>query len=187
MWPSFKLTAAERRAGATKYGNPSTGAKGCRRSIYYGALQLSETQRQPSFSFRIARRSRVIGMTASGDLPQFLLQLSDSSGEQYFADYISATNLFGGYCASPGGVYYPNDYRPNSTNKAPSTNNNLTTNFTAGPKLFEPNIVLRSNQTLLINGAGVRDFSSNGTFSGVYQIDICLHVVEFYQQNIGMV
>jgi hypothetical protein len=42
-----------------------------------------------------------MALTGSGDFAQIRLQLQDSSGEQYFPDFVLSTNVFGVTALSP--------------------------------------------------------------------------------------
>lgn len=181
-WPRFKLTPSEEKAGASKYSDPDTGKRGVLRRLYPGQLVLTQTQRYPVFVFQIARRCRVLGLTASGDLAQFKVQIQDSSGESYLTEPINLPALFGGYVELPPPAY--GGATAGATGGYPPTVDDVANNlgwafpmgvpFTACPLIFEPNIVLQSNQALKITGAPMTDYA------GVdYRVDFCIHVYEF--------
>ncbi len=161
-WPRLKLTEEEKKY-VSKYYSPDSRYKVLRR-IYSGYLSLTDVNRQPTFGFQIARRSRVFGVTASGDLTQFRIQLQDSSGEQYFPDAVSAANIFGGFNLLP----------PSANYAASPFNESVGFPFTVCPYNFEPNIVLDSNQVLNMIGSGVTPYGGTS-----YRMDVCFHVWEF--------
>ncbi len=182
FWPRMKLMPSEVKAGAVKYFDHKIGKRGVLRKIYPGHLALTQTRRQPTFSFQIARRSRVFGMTCSGDIGQFRIQLQDSSGEQYLAQPISLAGMMGGYVEIPPSAYgtategATGGYPPNIADAAnslgwaaPQGNPS-----TYAPLIFEPNIVLDSNQILSLNGYPMTDYAGVA-----YRVDFCFHVWEF--------
>lgn len=181
-WPRMKLTPYEIKNGAVKYYDHQNGKRGVLRKIYPGQLMLTSTQRQPVFNFSIARRCRVFGMTASGDIPQFKMQIQDSSGEQYLATPTSMSALFCGYAELPPPAY--GAATAGATGGFPPTvDDPLNTLGWAAPQgqpctkvplIFEPNIVLDSNQTLSITGYSLTDYAGFN-----YRVDLAFHVWEF--------
>lgn len=162
FWPRLQLTKEEETV-VSKYFNPDKPRRVWRK-VYNGALVLNDVQRTPTFPFSIARRSKIMAMTGSGDLSQFRLQLQDSSGEQYFPTANAASNIFGGYSQLPGSVNYP---------PSPFTVR-VGLPLTLCPFVFEPAIVLDPNQVLNLSAEGM------GPYQGVdYRIEVCFHVWEF--------
>lgn len=161
-WPRLRLTKEEEKY-VSKYYSPDS-RNTVKRRIYNGYLALTATARQPTFGFQIARRSRVACITASGDLTQFRLQLQDASGEQYFPDPVSASNIFGGFNLLP----------PSANYAASPFTDALGFPCTFAPYVFEPNIVLDPNQVLNLIGQGVVPYAGTS-----YRIDVCFHVWEF--------
>lgn len=170
MWPRFRLTPDEARY-SSKYEDPGSSKVACLRRIYYGFLNTTPTIRQDNETFQIARRSRLFGMTASGDINLMEVQISDITGEQFTTDFIPLANLLGG------------------TNFDPRSNENfslgafgpggLTTGFVINPGsfsplLFEPNIVLAPNQTLTIAGRPI-----NPLITEPLHVSLCFHIWEF--------
>ena len=183
MFPRFRLTPYEEKHGAVKYYDPNVGRRGVLRRFYNGSLSLSETERLPSFQFAIARRCRVFALTASGDLNHFNIQLADSTGEQYLATPCNLAALLGGYVELPpaclgasndgatGGYPYP--YPIDAASELPYGTYRGHA-VSAAPLVFEPNIVLDSNQALSVTGTPMTDWD------GVpYRVDIVFHVYEF--------
>lgn len=162
FWPRLQLTAEEKQY-VSKYFDPESKYT-VKRRMYSGFLTLTNVQRQPTFGFQIARRVRVFGMTASGDLTQFRIQLQSSSGEQYLPDAIAAPNLFGGYNLLQPSAFYP---------PVPFTKS-VGFPITFAPYIFEPNIVLDPNQILNLLGQGVMPFAGTN-----YRMDVVFHVWEF--------
>jgi hypothetical protein len=179
----MKLTPGEERQGAVKYYDHVKGVRGILRKIYPGQLILNQVIRQPTFSFQIARRCRVFGFTVAGDVPQFKIQMQDSSGEQYQASPISLSALMGGYAEIPPPAYPPplgggnmGGFPPLDLNVANTLGWQMPIGIpkTKAPLIFEPNIVLDSNQVLTITGYSLTDYQNQN-----YRIDFCLHVWEF--------
>jgi hypothetical protein len=163
-WPRLILTPEEQQY-ATKYYDPKKAKRGVLRRFYQGSLETNSTIRTPFWNFQIARRCRVFGFTGIGDVDQIRIQFQDSSGEQYFVNPLLGTQVLGGWAASglQAGL-------PNLTSNARSVG--LTTSLC--PFIFEPNIVLKPNQTLNITGEPVLPY--DGT---AYRMDFCIHVWEF--------
>jgi hypothetical protein len=160
FWPRCQLTHEETER-VSKYFDPDKRRNVIRRT-YNGFLVLNDVQRQPTFPFQIARRSKVFALTASGDISQFRIQLQDSSGEQYFAEPIAAANIFGGYNQMPGSAIYP-DF----TQK-------LGFPFTLAPFVLEPCIVLKPNQVLNLIGNELTPYVGTN-----YRLEVCFHVWEY--------
>lgn len=162
FWPRLRLTKDEQTV-VSKYYDPDKPRK-VKRTVYNGSLTLDEVNRNPVFPFSIARRSKVMAMTGSGDLTQFRLQLQDSSGEQYFPDFVSSPNVLGGYNLLPNSAAYP----PSPFNRR------LGLPLTLCPLVFEPAITLDPNQVLNLIGEAM------APYAGVsYYIEVCFHVWEF--------
>lgn len=179
-FPRMILTPSEKKRGAVKYYDHEHQKRGVLRKIYNGYMELDAVNRQPLFNFSIARRCRIMALTASGDLAQFRIQLQDSTGEQYFATPVSLSNVLGGYSELPPPAYGSSTAGP--TGGFPPTNPTgaigwtypIGAPYTYAPLVFEPNIVLASNQSLTINGYPMTDYDSVD-----YRIDFCIHVWEF--------
>jgi hypothetical protein len=160
FWPRCQLTPDESKV-VSLYFDPEKRRTVIRRT-YNGFLVLDATQRQPTFSFQIARRSRVFALTASGDIPQFRIQLQSSSGEQYFPDFVSASNIFGGYNQLPRSAIYPNFTQV------------LGMPFTLAPFVMEPNIILAPNENLNLIGQEQTPYVAS-----TYRLEVCFHVWEY--------
>lgn len=161
FWPRCQLSAEESQE-VSKYFDPAKRRHVVRRT-YTGSLTLDAVTRQPVFPFQIARRARVFALTASGDLTQFRVQIQDSSGEQYFAEPVAASNVFGGYNQMPGSAIYP-------------AFGGATVGFplSFSPFALEPNIVLRPNQVLNLIGEAQAPYAGKS-----YYMEVCFHVWEF--------
>src|SRR5712671_2307064 len=107
MWPRFKLTQEEAKY-CSKY-EGETGKQHVLRRIYYGVINITPTIRQDSETFQIARRSRVMGLTASGDVNLIEVQISDITGEQFNTDFTPLSDLLCGTNWDPRstGFYNP--------------------------------------------------------------------------------
>ena len=162
FWPRCRLTEEESQK-VSKYFDPKK-ARRVKRKIYSGFLFSDAITRQPVFGYQIARRCKVFAMTAAGDLPQFRIQVQTASGEDYFPDYVSATNIFGGYNMLP--------FSANYIASPPAASVGFP--FTACPFVFEPAIVLSANQVLSLKGQPVGPFVATE-----YQMEVCLHVWEY--------
>jgi len=182
FWPRMKLTNGEQRQGVQKYFDHEKGVRGVLRKIYPGQLALTQTIRLPTFNFQIARRCRVFGLTASGDINQFKIQIQDSSGEQYLAQPITLASLLGGYVDIPPPPYAAapvgnaGGFPPLLTSAGTTLGWSypLGTPRTNAPLIFEPSIVLDSNQVLTITGYSLTDYQNVN-----YRVDMCFHVWEF--------
>lgn len=166
-WPRFQLTPEESRR-SSKYENPNSPKQRVLRRIYYNELNITPALRLDAVQFQISRRSRVFGITAAGDIEQFMIELIDSTGEQYTAGPVHLTNLLLGYNPDPmafDGISYPG-IPPNVV---------IATATDMGPFIQEPNIVLSPNQTLNINVTSANPTNIVSSF----RIGLCLHVYEF--------
>lgn len=162
FWPRLQLTPDEKRY-STKYFDPKTG-RGVLRRIYPGFLEINEIQQAPFWNFQIARRCRVFGFTAIGDVHQIRIQFQDASGEQYFVNPMVATSILGGWAAS-GLQAFPNPNTLAATSGVP---------VSIAPFIFEPSVVLKPNQVMGIGGTPVLPYA------GIpYRMDFCIHVWEF--------
>ena len=180
FWPRFKLTPEEEKAGAVKYYDPDTGKRGVLRRMYTGQLVTSQIQRAPVLSFRVPRRVRIFGLTASGDVPQFKVRTQTTTGEQHIVEATNLATLLGGYVAVPPPVYSAAVFGgtggfPKVALAGPvAYGNMLGSPASFVPHIFEPNIVLLPNQTLAIYGTPMTDYQ------GVdFRVDVTLHVWEF--------
>lgn len=165
-WPRLKLTNEEKE-WTQKYYDPHKRGRGVLRRAYAGSLALTTTQRNPAFTFQIARRARVFGLTISGDVERFLMEIITASGEQHTADPVYIPHLLPGYNRSPQGLLPVN---------APLARPEVA-GFYEVPYIFDPNIVLLPNQTLNINGLQTEPQAGDPAIN--FRIDMTLHVWEF--------
>ena len=187
-WPRFKLSPAEEKAGACKYYDYENNRRGSLRRFYPGQLVLNEQVRQPIFSFQIARRCRVMGFTASGDLPQFKVQFVDASGESYLATPMSVPSLLGGYVEMPPPAYgaatagMTGGYPPAVDDAANTLGwaRIIGMPMTSHPFILEPNIVLSQNQVLQVIGTPTSEYENVN-----YRMDMTFHVYEFPGYGMG--
>jgi len=157
MWPRLRLTNEE-KAYVQKYADPSKPGRGVLRRLYAGHLALTGAVRTPTFTFQISRRSRVFGLTFSGDVTRFRVEIITSSGELHTPQPVYLPHLQPGFMQSEQGV------APGAT---PSW-------FSVLPYIFEPSLVLLPNQTLNLNGFPTDVFQDVD-----YRVDMALHVWEF--------
>ena len=168
MWPKMQLTPAEAKYNS-KYEDPRRTQQRVLRRMYYNEMNLSASLRQDSVSFQISRRSRVFGLTAAGDVQAFLVELIDTSGEQYTAGPVHLTNLVGGWATdarSDDGI---------AGSDLTATLQVVIAPVNTGLFVQEPNIVLAPNQTLNLNVTPVDPSDLTSSF----RVGITLHVYEF--------
>lgn len=171
MWPRFRLTPDEGKF-SSKYEEPGKSRMPVLRRIYAGELNITPTIRQDSETFQISRRSRLFGLTASGDIYGLKVKISDISGEQYTTDYIALSNLILG-----GNAF---DSRSNELfNPLLSPIGGYYTGLIGGfysfaPFIWEPSITLAPNQTVTIDAQPI-----NPEQAGPLHVDVCFHVWEF--------
>jgi hypothetical protein len=174
MWPRFKITPEENQY-SSKYENPKSNKHIVLRRFYPGEINITPTIRQDQETFQISRRTRVFGLTASGDINLIEIQITDITGEQFTTDFIPIMNLLGGSIADPRAM---EDFQAPPVGSPPS--GGLFTGVTPigpisyAPHIFEPCIVLAPNQTLSIQGRAI-----DPTMTGPLHVEMCLHVWEF--------
>lgn len=164
-WPRMQLTQQE-AAFSSKYEDPRSAKQRVLRRLYTNELNISASLRADSVLFQISRRCRVFGITAAGDIPNFLIELVDSTGEQYTAGPIPLSTLLTGWNSAPldnGGVNWP------------AVNGFAILPVTTGLFVQEPNIVLAPNQALTINVTP----TNPGDLVTSFRVELTLHVYEF--------
>lgn len=176
-WPRFKLTNYEAKY-VTKYSSPDDNRRGVLRRFYPGYLELNATTRLPTFAFNIARKSRVFGMSMSGDISKFRITISDATGEQYTVGQVNADLMMPGGLALVPGANFDLGSLAQGTLAAfmPGFNNDI--------HIFEPNISLAPNQTLTVQGFetepyGYSPIPIEDEEPANYRIDFVMHVYEF--------
>jgi hypothetical protein len=172
-WPRCQLSDYEKRY-VTKYPSSENNVRGVLRRFYPAVLELTQIQRQPSFQFQTARRSKVFGFTFAGDIEQFAIKLQTATGEQLFSDFMEVSLLTGGSNTGlPAGMVtgqvLPKPLGPNLSIIMPSVD----------PLILTPAIELAPNQVLTIYGAPLTPYGYIGTVPGNYRIDITMHVWEY--------
>ncbi len=188
FWPRFKVAPIEEKHGVKKYYDHERGQRGVLRKMYPTQLSLTQVIRNPQFGFAIARRNRVFAMTASGDINQFKVQIQDSSGETYFAQPITLASILCGYVDIPPPAY--GSVTLGATGGFPPTVDDAANTLgwrnpmgepkTMAPFVFEPSIVLDSNEVLQLSGFPLTEYA------GVdYRVDITFHVWEFPSWGYG--
>lgn len=152
-WPRLRLTPEESQY-SIPYDDPGDKRQRVLRRIYYGQLNFNTTIRQDTETFQISRRSRVFGLTASGDIDLVEIQIQDVTGEQFTTDFIPLSALLGGGNIDPNTALIFSPFYDAANLANPGFN----TGFVQGqvssyvPFIIEPNIVLAPNQTLTFNG-----------------------------------
>jgi len=149
MWPRFRLTQEEAKY-CSKY-EGETGKQHVLRRFYSGNLDINPTVRLDTETFQIARRARLMGLTASGDIELIEIQITDITGEQFTADFIPLCDLLGGGNWDPRsvGIFNPAINSPIGLVTGNVFGNGVTT---YSPFIIEPSIVLAPNQTVSIAG-----------------------------------
>jgi len=166
MWPRFQITPAEAKFSSL-YEDPRRRQQRILRRMYYNEMSIGPTQRLDSISFQISRRSRVFGITAAGDVDKFLIELIDTTGEQYTAGPVHLTSLLCGWNPDPLAVDAPLAATQDAVgNVAP---------VVTGVFIQEPNIVLAPNQTLNVNVSPANPNEQVIT----HLVGLTLHVCEF--------
>lgn len=166
-WPRMQLTTQE-AAFSSKYEDPRSAKQRVLRRIYTNQLDINASLRADAILFQVSRRCRVFGITAAGDIPNFLVELVDSTGEQYTAGPVHLAALLTGWSPDPlsnGGISWNAD-GVNGFAIAPVTN---------GLFVQEPNIVLAPNQALNVNVTP----ADPGDLVTSFRVEISLHVYEF--------
>jgi hypothetical protein len=148
-----------------KYNSPGS-KPGVIRRIYPGFLVIDEEVRSPQYTFQIARRSRIMGFTISGDVERMRIEFKDITGEQFTAGPTWIPNLIGGWTQNPLSNIFPGAYVTDQIQQGQHYHT---------PYIFEPNIVLAPNQTLTVNGSQIQDVAQGDDF----RVDFCFHVYEF--------
>ncbi len=166
MWPRFQLTPAEAKYSSI-YEDPRRTQQRVLRRMYYNEMVISAQQRLDTISFQISRRCRVFGITAAGDVQDFLVELIDTSGEQYTAGPIHLTNLLTGWNPDPLALDAPLAATQNTEGTVGAV--------TTGIFIQEPNIVLAPNQTLNVNVTPANPDEQVIT----HVVGLTLHVYEF--------
>jgi hypothetical protein len=201
FWPSLQLTDYERQyVGMYK----SKDKPGVLRRIYQ--VQLA-TQALPdsnvpaialSGKVQIARRSRIFGMTFTGNLDSWRLSVRNTNGTLY-TNRTPRTNkapvvtslIAGSYAnaASMGGLVQPGGFAPSSSGAltasiGPALNLlqiPLGTTFQSVanfPWLIEPNWVCQPNETIIFEGEDISPTYQGGE-SGSFQLPQILNI-SFY-------
>jgi hypothetical protein len=122
--------------------------------VYAGEIQLSTTNKEDTENLQIARRARVLALTASGDITNIEVQIYDSAGEQYTMGFVPVSQLLLGAVPdfrSVAQIAQP-QYTFGGPFQAEFIGNIVGSADTVAPHIFEPNIVLDPNQTISIKG-----------------------------------
>jgi hypothetical protein len=176
-WPRLRLTPEEHKYNSI-YEDPGRTQYHVLRRIYPGFLNFSSVIRQDTDTLQIARRSRVFGFTASGDINLVEVQFSDITGELYTTDFIPLSALLGGASYDPRSTAH---FNPAIVAAAGNSTGALLGNVTTYlPFIFEPNIVLAPNQTISVAGRPI-----NPAIVSPLHVDFCFHVWEFPNPEMG--
>ena len=164
-WPRLILTNWEKQF-LNLYANPDDNRRGPLRRFYPASLTLTETERLPIDIITISRRSRVFGISVSGDIEHFRIKISDSVGEQYTPDEIYIPHLCPGYTQIQPGLFGGVGQNP-----SPGGFSDV--------HILNPNIQLSPAQTLTISGFEVEPFDFGDAGENDYRVDFTFHVWEF--------
>lgn len=170
-WPRMRITPEEGRY-SSKYEDPRTNKQMVLRRMYTNELNIGAALRQDSVQFQISRRCRVFGLTAAGDLDAFLIELIDSTGEQYTAGPVHLVNLLKGW--SPD-IDDAGGFDRTLLAPGPPVAYPVVTVTDCGPFIQEPNIVLAPNQSLNLNVTPAAPSNEVTDF----RVEVTLHVYEF--------
>lgn len=170
MWPRLRLTREESKY-CSKYEEPGSGKAPVIHRKYPGELNISTQIRQDQETLQISRRSRVFGLTASGDVSMMEVMLIDITGEQFTTDFMPFSGLILG----------SSTFDPRSTeilldpSITPGWTPGRTNNYICySPYIFEPNLLFSPNQTLTIQGRPI-----NPETEDELHVEFCFHVWEF--------
>lgn len=159
FWPRLQLTPDEAKRWA-----PYTEPGKTQRPVFYRAyaaeLSFSNTSTEDVDSVSISKRSRVMGMTASGDIHNVEIEISDTSGERYSMGFIPLANMLCGTNSDPRGLYA---LLGASGHGFPV--GNLLPGACLAPHIFEPNVLLAPNQTLSVKGRLLRPLATLAQFN----------------------
>lgn len=188
-WPKLEMTDYERlwcrpykTKGKDAKGNP-TMFSGVLRRVYPLLITNNTDLGDPGAQIQIARRSRVFGLTFSGDISYTRLQITNASGTTYTVGdprtakqaYIST--LISGSAYMLGGAIGPKPkFDPIDTSDA-ATSMWIGVAEQAAPMLIEPNWVLTPNETLIFNGDWTDALEDQE--DDTWLVNIAVHVWEF--------
>lgn len=170
-----------------------------RRSLYSQAdAGKNIPQIKTTEQLQISRRSRIYGMTFTGNLDRWRLQLSNASGTSYTLktprtnrDPIVAGMIGGssyGSGAALGGLVPPINIlgaNIDSESVGPTFNlegyNFMVKYFQAFPFIIEPNWVLLPNETFILSGTPIEINLTDGalTFNPLLILNVAIYVWEF--------
>lgn len=170
-WPRMQITPEEARF-SSKYEDPRTNKQRVLRRLYTNEVNISSSLRQDAVQFQISRRCRVFGLTAAGDVDAMLVEIIDSTGEQYTAGPVHLANLLRGWAPD---INDEGGFNRLLLAAGPPVAYPVVTVSDYGPFIQEPNIVLAPNQSLNINVTPAAPSDENSSF----RVEITLHVYEF--------
>jgi len=198
-WPSLELTEYERKFVRIYRTKDRPGVLNRRYKITLNS-QEDATRNLPSVitsgQIQIARRSRVYGLTFSGNLDGWRLNIQNASGTQYTnksprgqLDPVVSSMVPGMYhnALSLGGLVPPltgaisPGIGPNFGSVLDSGQYNSLAGQQPYPLLIEPNWLLMPNETLIFTGTPIPvSYSINEeTYNPILTLTICAHVWEF--------
>jgi len=194
-WPNLQLTKQEALTHAV-YAEPGKSQRAVKYRVYTGEVNITPTITEDIENIQISLRTRIMALTASGDIHNVEVEIYDSTGERYTMGFTPLTNLFPGTARDPRGELlnqFLNRYAtafsvPPNTYSVYGNTLGLAGNggMVMAPHVLEPNIVLASNQQLSIkaralvpprtlNPAHVGDTPRQERFT----VEFCLHTWAF--------
>lgn len=151
-WPRLRLTAEEMTRW-TPYYEPNKLQRGVLYRAYNGEINLDSQTKEDTENIQISRRARILALTASGDVHNMEITISDSGGEQYTMGFTPMVNLLMGMNVDPRGMAtFNTTINPTLDPRRLALLNVFSGAFYIAPHIFEPNIVLDANQTLIVKG-----------------------------------
>lgn len=182
-YPRLVLTPEEKE-WCCKYYDPYNPKPAVLYRMYPGVLELNSTQRNPIFPFEISRRCRIWGLDMAGDIRQMRLEMQETAGEQYLANPIEPALLLTGANEDVQSSSWIQTIANNPDN-FPVRGSRGDGDWYPQTAIFDPNIVLRPNQTLTLRGeqtqdpVAVVDAPPFDDELAPFRIDFTLHVWEF--------
>lgn len=175
VWPLLELTPQEREY-VGHYASP--GKPGVLRRSYGTTLRISNLSGDPQQPQQLVtfsgRRVRIFGLTMSGDLGAWLLQLSSPAGTLYTNGFVSVASLLNRQEDLTG----PNMLPEWETSQG--SPRHYLDNQTSDPLLFDPNIVIEGTDALIFAGQLGSSYltrAGEGDYRAV--LNVAIHVWEF--------
>lgn len=175
VWPLLELTPQEREF-VGHYASPTK--PGVLRRSYGTTLRISNIAGDPQQPAQLVtfsgRRVRIFGLTFSGDLGAWLLQLSSPAGTLYTNGLVSVASLLNREEDLTGPNMLP------EWEVSQGSPRHYLDNQTSTPLLFDPNIVIEGTDALIFSGQlGASWLARAGTSDYRAVLNVGIHVWEF--------